>query len=185
MNRAYSLLTVKSFDDEQRMIRGIATTPTADRVGDIVEPMGVKVAPDIPLFLHHDSSQIVGRAKFGKPTKDGIPFEATLPKVAEEGRLKERVDEAWQMVKYRLITGVSIGFRTMKDKVERLKDGGLRFIETEVLELSLVPVPANAEATITSIKSLAEPRVRVVRLDAPVSGIPGASGTRRKGVVYL
>lgn len=185
MNRAYSLITVKSMDDERRVIRGWATTPALDRMGDVVDPLGAKFAADLPLFLHHDSQQVVGRAVFGKPTKDGIPFEASLPKVAEEGRLKERVDEAWQMVKYHLITGVSIGFRSIKDRVERMKEGGLKFLEYEILELSLVPVPANAEATITSIKSLAEPRVRVVRLDAPVPGIPGASGTRRKGVVYL
>lgn len=50
MERAYSFLQVKSFDSERRTIKGIATTPTPDRVGDIVEPKGVKVAAEIPLL---------------------------------------------------------------------------------------------------------------------------------------
>ena len=42
MNRAYSLLEVKQVDDDARIIVGTATTPSPDRVGDIVEPLGVK-----------------------------------------------------------------------------------------------------------------------------------------------
>ena len=176
MDRAYSLITVKSMDDERRVIRGMATTPEVDRMGDIVDPMGVKVAEDIPLFLYHDSNLTVGRAKFGKPTKDGIPFEAHLPQVKEAGRLKDRVDEAWQMVKYRLITGVSIGFQALEDGVERMKSGGLKFLKTEVLELSLVPVPANASATIHSIKSMDEQHRAAL---GPASPPPGASGMQQ------
>jgi HK97 family phage prohead protease len=155
MDRAYSIVNIKEVDEERRVIRGIATTPSVDRDGDIVEPGGVRVAADIPLFLYHDSKQTVGRARLGKGSKTGIPFEASLPHVKEAGRLKDRVDEAWQMLKYRLITGVSIGFNVLNENYERMKDGGLRFLETEILELSLVPIPANAEATIHSIKSIA------------------------------
>jgi hypothetical protein len=32
--------------------------------------------------------------------------------------------------------------------------GGIHFLKTEVLELSLVTIPANAEATITSVKAI-------------------------------
>lgn len=178
MDRMYSLITVKEMDDERRVIRGMATTPEVDRQGDIVDPFGVKVAGDIPLFLYHDSNQTVGRAKFGKPTKDGIPFEAHLPVIKEAGRLKDRVDEAWQMVKYRLITGVSIGFRALEDGYERMKNGGLKFIATEVLELSLVPVPANASATITAIKSIDERQRAALGQSPSSSPSPGASGTQ-------
>lgn len=155
--KAHSLIEVKEFQDgEMRTLKGIATSPRVDRVGDIVEPMGVQVADDIPLFLHHDSRLVVGRAKFGNPTKAGIPFEATIPNVTEEGALKARVDEAWQSVKYRLITAVSIGFRSIGGKVEQLKGGGLRFLETEVVELSLVPVPAQPDAVISQFKSMSD-----------------------------
>lgn len=152
-NRAYSLLDVKTLDDERRVITGMATTPTTDRAGDIVEPMGVTSAKSIPLFLYHDTTKTVGTVELGRPTKAGVPFTATLPKVTEPGVLKDRVDEAWQMVRHGLIAAVSIGFRAFSDGVEQIKGGGLRFLKTEVLELSLVPVPANAEALIHSVKS--------------------------------
>lgn len=151
--KAYSLLEVKDAQDDRRVIRGIATSPRPDRVGDIVESSGVHAAADIPLFLYHDHQKTVGRAKLGKAGPDGVPFEATLPTVAEPGRLRDRVEEAWQMLRYGLIRAVSIGFRPVGDKYELLKTGGLRFLETEVFELSLVPVPAQPDAVITALKA--------------------------------
>jgi hypothetical protein len=172
MNRAYSVFEVKDFDDEKRIIRGMATTPTPDRTGDIVEPLGVTAMETIPLFLYHDSRLTVGTVRLGKPTKKGIPFEANIPKIVEAGSLRDRVDEAWQMVKYKLIAAVSIGFKPVYEKIEQLKNGGLRFVESEVLELSLVPIPMNSEATITQIKSLD-------------TAMRAASGESHKGGVKL
>lgn len=180
MKRAYSIVQdIKAMEEgDERVIRGMATTPSVDRMGDIVEPMGVKVAGDIPLFLYHDSGQTVGRAKLGKATKDGIPFEARLPLVKEMGRLKDRVDEAWQMLKYRLITGVSIGFNVLDDAYEVMKDGGIRFLRSEVLELSLVPIPANSEALITTVKSICEGHRAALGPPRDPHDSPGASGQR-------
>jgi HK97 family phage major capsid protein/HK97 family phage prohead protease len=152
IQRAYSLLHVKSVDSEQRSFTGIATTPETDRVGDVVEPMGVKFKNPLPLLLFHDSTKPVGRVEFGQPNAKGIPFSASIPRVEEPGTLRDRTDEAWHSVKHGVINGVSIGFRALSDGVEQLKSGGLRFIKTEVLELSLVPIPANASATIQTIK---------------------------------
>lgn len=156
MNKAYSLLEVKAVDNEQRIIKGIATSPRPDRTLDVVDPFGVQVAADIPLFLYHDSTKTVGRASFGKPTSKGIPFEARIPIVTEPGALKDRVDEAWGMVKHGLITAVSIGFRVLDGAVENLKGGGFKFLSTEVMELSLVPVPAQPDAVIQGWKSMGD-----------------------------
>ena len=41
-NRAFSLLEIKRVDEDARQITGIATTPTADRMNDVVEPMGAQ-----------------------------------------------------------------------------------------------------------------------------------------------
>jgi len=149
---AYSLLEVKALNEDKREITGVATTPEPDRVGDIVEPMGVKFKNPLPLLWQHDHSKPVGTVKFEKPTKDGIRFVATLPVIAEEGKLKEMVDLAWQAVKAKLVRGVSIGFRPLE--YSYLDGGGVRFTESEVYELSLATVPMNAGATIEAIKSL-------------------------------
>jgi HK97 family phage major capsid protein/HK97 family phage prohead protease len=152
--RAYSLVHVKAVNDTQRTITGTATTPTPDRLGDIIEPLGVRFANPLPLLLYHDTTQPVGTVTFEKPTKNGIDFTAILPAIAEPGRLKDRVDEAWQSVKARLLRGVSIGFRSLNDAVDFMKDsGGFHYRETEVVELSLVTVPANVQATIHTIKA--------------------------------
>lgn len=150
--KAYSLLEVKALNDDKREITGMATTPEPDRVGDVVEPMGVKFSNPLPLLWQHRHDSPVGTVKFGKPTKSGIPFTATLPNIAEAGPLKEMVDMAWQAVKAQLVRGVSIGFRPLE--YAYLEGGGIRFSECEVYELSLVTIPCNASATIQSIKAM-------------------------------
>lgn len=147
----WATIEIKSVNEDLRILRGIATTPTPDRVGDIVEPLGVKFKNPMPLLWQHNTSQPVGQAKFEKATKDGITFEAKIPKVTEPGKLKDRLDEVWQSIKTGLVKGISIGFRAIEFSF--LKDGGIHFLETEVMELSLVTIPANAEATIDTIKA--------------------------------
>jgi HK97 family phage major capsid protein/HK97 family phage prohead protease len=179
MDRAYSLLEIKAVDEDARVIEGIATTPEPDRVGDIVEPLGAQFKNPLPLLWQHRHDSPVGNATFGKPTKAGIPFRATIAKIDEPGALKDLLDLAWQSVKAKLVRGVSIGFRALEHSY--MDTGGIRFTSTEILELSLVTVPANASATIQSIKSLDhEQRAasgqslhRVVRVTPP-----GASGSK-------
>lgn len=151
-NRAYSLLEVKELNTGERTITGIATTPTPDRMGDIVDPDGVKFQNPMPLLWQHRHDSPVGTVTFDSPTDKGIPFTAKLPILQEDGPLKTLVDMAWQSVKEKLVRGVSIGFRSLKHAY--LDDGGIQFMETEVYELSLVTIPANAEATIQTIKAM-------------------------------
>jgi HK97 family phage major capsid protein/HK97 family phage prohead protease len=176
MNRAYSLLTVKAVSEDQRVISGIATTPTPDRVGDIVEPMGVTFKNPLPLLHQHNMREPVGTVKFGKPTKDGIPFEARLPMVSEPGPLKDRVDTAWGEIKLGLVRGVSIGFRALEYSI--MDDGGYRFTKSEVYELSVVTVAANVEATITTIKAIDSRQLAASGRKLKGSTSPGVSGSK-------
>ena len=177
-SRAYSLLEVKAVDPERRIITGMATSPTPDRVGDVIEPLGVAYKNPLPLLLHHDQTQPVGVVIFQKPTKAGIEFEARMPLVDEPPSLKDRVDVAWGSIKAGLIRGVSIGYRTL-DQAFNEKTGGFRVLKSEVLELSLVTIPANADATIASLKSYDRDRPAVPGTGRPRITIhaPGATGS--------
>lgn len=201
MKRAYSLLTVKEMDEQARTITGIASTPTVDRMGDSVDPMGARFKTPMPLLLHHDSQQPVGTVDFAKPTKSGIPFKASIPNVVESGVVQDRVNEAWHSIKYKLIAAVSIGFAPVMDAIKQLDGGGFEFKEWEWLELSLVSVPANPDAVISSFKSMDPDRIRAAlsiktaRDRIAASGasrgpvrliVPGVSGTKdAKGVPLI
>jgi HK97 family phage prohead protease len=153
LQRAYSILHVKKLADDERVIEGIASTPSVDRVGDIVVPTGAKFTVPMPLLWQHRTDSPVGHVEFAQATDNGIPFRARIAKIAEPGELKNLVDKAWQAVKAKLVGAVSIGFTI--DKYEVIKaTGGLKINEWSWLELSLVTIPANADATIQNIRSI-------------------------------
>lgn len=151
-NRAYSVLSIKAIDEATRTFRGIATTPSVDRVGDIIDPLGVQFKNPIPLLWQHKHDQPIGTVDFETPTKDGIKFQGRMPVIEEPGPLKDRVDTAWGELKYGLVRATSIGF--MPIEYSFMDDGGIRYTKTEVYELSTVTIPAQADAIITQVKSI-------------------------------
>lgn len=164
IGRAYSFLDVKEFDDATREFTGIASTPTPDRYQDIVEPKGAEYRLPLPLLWQHMALQPVGHVVKAKPTADGIPVTMRMAHTEEPGALKDRLDEAWQSLKLKLVRGLSIGFSS-KEHAYIPESGGVHFLRWEWIELSLVTIPANAEATITAIKTM-DDRVAVIkRLD--------------------
>lgn len=151
MNRAYGLLEIKEMDDDQRIITGLATTISADRVGDIVNPKGAKFSLPLPLLWQHDSSQPIGHVIEAKVSKNEILIKAQIAK-----GVSESIDHAWSLIKSGLVRGLSIGFRGL-DTEQIPNSWGVIFNAWEWLELSAVTIPANAEATIQTIKSIEAP----------------------------
>ena len=161
MDRAYALLEIKSVEAATRTFSGIASTPELDRQGDSFDPAGATFRESLPLLFHHDPKQPIGRVTLTR-TPQGILFDATLPIVDEPGPLKTRVDDAWQCIKAGVITGVSIGHRVLEGGLERLASGGRRITKSEICELSLVTIPANASASILTVKSLSKGPVMTI-----------------------
>jgi HK97 family phage prohead protease len=153
-NRAYSVLTIKSVDDDQRVITGMATTPSTDRIGDIIEPEGAEYENPTPFLWQHNHDMPVGHTRFGKATKQGIPFETKFvhPDAVKSETLKDRLQMAWDSIKTKLVRAVSIGFRPIEYSF--MDNGGIRYSSIEIYELSAVTIPANSEALITTIKAL-------------------------------
>ncbi|GAA6202483.1 HK97 family phage prohead protease [Aquicoccus sp. SU-CL01552] len=152
MQRAHAVIQVKRADNEARRIAGIASTPTADRQGDILEPEGAEFKLPFPLLLGHDHTQPLGEITDARVTPQGIYIAA---QIAPEGTTA-KIDEAWRMIRAGLIKGLSVGF--IGREAEPLPGGGLRFKKWEIIETSAVTVAANPEAGITEVKRLTDTR---------------------------
>lgn len=153
-------LMIKSINDDLREIKGVASTPNIDREGDIVEPLGAEFAEEIPLLLGHNHNQPIGKARLGAPTKNGIPFTAKIASIKERGALQDELTKVWQQIKYGLLNSVSIGFKPTEYSF--LDGGGIKWLKYEIYELSVVAVPANADATILEAKHLNKPKIAAI-----------------------
>lgn len=157
MKLAYSLLEVKSVNDDEWKLEGIATTPTPDRVDDVVEPKGAQFTLPVPFLWQHDKRQPIGNVTEAQVTDDGIKVVIQLvkPDDVESDELKKRLQEAWDSIKTGLVRGLSIGFRGL-EVADIQGTWGYKFIKWDWYELSAVTIPANQEATITGIKTLCQ-----------------------------
>lgn len=175
MNRAYSVMTVKAVNEEQRIITGVASTPTPDRSEDIMVPEGAQYTLPMPFLWQHEGDEPIGHVIDVKVTSAGIEATMQIAKIDEEGDLKSRIDTAWQTIKAGLVRGLSIGFIPVESS--RIEGSwGMKFLRWDWYELSAVTIPCNADAGITSVKSITRKQlaaqgksvVPVVRLGKPV-----------------
>lgn len=183
MKRAYSIVNLKSADDEARIIEGLATSPAADRMGDIIESEGAKFILPLPLLWQHDSRSPIGHVTKATVSKDGIKITAQIAKGVDE-----QIEKAWRLIKGGLVRGLSIGFRALDIEPLNPKDpwGSVRVKAWEWLELSAVTIPANGEASIHAIKSIDQElraasgakALPVVRANPAGVTAPKATGTR-------
>lgn len=175
MHRAWSTLEIKSINQELGVIEGIASTPTTDRMGDIVEPKGAKFKLPIPLLYQHNASMPIGLVTAAKVTSAGIAITAEIAK-----GVLPMIDDAWALIKAGLVRGLSIGFTPIDDPVPIKGTYGVKFTTWEWLELSAVTIPANADASIQMVKSIDETQMRAAsgQTHTVVTKPPGASGIK-------
>ncbi len=190
IKHAYSTFEIKAFDESARTFEGIASTPTPDRMGDIVEPKGAKYQLPIALKWQHGKGDIkdpVGWVDSVSVRDNQIHVKGRFAQLNEPPSLKEDLDRVWALVKSKLVRGLSIGFRPLKS--DPIKGSfAERFTSWEWLELSAVDIPANAEASILTIKSfdreargLSARERGVVTLDpSQQSGVPAQRPTKGK-----
>ncbi len=173
---AYSTITIKSFDAKTRRFSGIASSASPDRMQDVVEPEGIKYKLPIPFLHQHDSKNPVGNIDGLKVIAGKrIEIKGYVARF-DDGppTLKERVDVAAAELESGLVQGLSIGFNPIEYSF--IKDtGGVHFTQWEMLELSMVTIPANAEATITAIKSI-DSRFRKAASGITAKTLPARAG---------
>lgn len=182
MQRAYSTLEITKAvtnADGSRTFTGVASTIETDRMGDSVDPQGAKFTLPIPLLWQHDSCQPIGWVTDATVTATGIAVTCTIAAIVTAGALKDMIDFAWDAISNKLVRGLSIGFNPLKSaQIEGT--WGYEFSEWEWLELSAVTIPANAGATIQTVKAYdvhtAASGNSVVVVRSTAAQTPGASG---------
>jgi HK97 family phage prohead protease len=143
---------------------------------DIVEPRGMIFALPVSLLWQHKADEPIGLVTAATVLDSGIRISAKLATGTHSKRLKARLDEAWSLLSEGVVRGLSVGFRVLESAP--LKNGGTRFIATELLEVSCVSIPAHALATIEQIKGADRllrraARPALVRVARPALAAPG------------
>ncbi|WP_174806754.1 HK97 family phage prohead protease, partial [Escherichia coli] len=87
---------------------------------------------------------------------------------------------AWAAIKTGLVRGLSVGFRP--HEYTYLDGGGLHFLRWELMEVSAVTVPANAECTIRTIKSFGSPFSAASGNRRPVVKIASSAGASAQSI---
>jgi HK97 family phage prohead protease len=124
-----------------------------DRYGDVIAPGAFqrsleehKAAGTSPLMLwSHDLSEPIGVWTSVRETRSALEVEGRLVLETQRGA------EAYALMKAGAINGLSIGFISRKS--EARKGGGRVLKDLDLVEVSLVSVPAASRARILSVKS--------------------------------
>ena len=123
----------------------IMSDDTVDRYGDVIEASGwnLKNFKNNPVALFgHDSSFPVGVWKNVRVEGGALRGQLEL---LPEGR-SARVDEIRAFVETGMLRAVSVGFRPIEAEAMEGKKPGIRYKAAELVECSLVSIPANPNA---------------------------------------
>ena len=156
---------------------------SVDRMGDVIEPDGWQLdrfrKNPVALFGHDPSFPI------GRWSDVGVRRGELTGRLELMDPVSERLREIHTAVKAGVLRAVSVGFHS--DSFKPLgKGGGLRFTEAELVECSLVSVPANPNA-LAIAKSLGISREGIGLIfgataekdqPQPARGSPGAPAQR-------
>lgn len=141
---------VKAVDGESRALDFTISTASVDRYGDTIAVDGWKLTNfrknPVVLWMHDNSMLPVGKAGNVR---------------VEDGKLKARVeftpaglvkynDIVFEMLKSGYLSATSVGFMPLKYNFvdDPSRRYGVDFLEQELLEFSIVTVPANPEALV-------------------------------------
>lgn len=171
-------IEIKDIGESDGSFLGLASVyGNEDLGGDIVEPGAfTKTLSDkggeVPLLWQHNTREPIGIGKLTDTAK-GLEIQGKL--VLSVGKAKE----AYDLMKNRVIKGLSIGYDTVRDEVK----GGKRMLkELKLWEVSVVTFPMNELANVQFVKSddllarieLLEQALKVLAPEALRAGKPPA-----------
>lgn len=153
MNSAgsYVSLDLKAVEDDGTFSGYASTFGNADQGADVVvagafaKTLAQRPATKIKMLRDHDPRQLIGQWLDAKEDKRGLFVKGKLLLDIEAAR------EAYALLKAGALDGLSIGFRTLKDRWDSAKK--VRFLEeVDLREISLTAFPMNESASVQAVK---------------------------------
>jgi len=138
---------VKALPDS-RTIKFLISTDAVDRDGDSIDPKGWDVASykknPIVLWSHDYSGLPVAKAISMEQTKNGLAATAEFPAKG----IHPFADTVYELLKGGFLGATSVGFKPIKHEKATDREKGMNYFAQELLEFSIVPIPANPEALV-------------------------------------
>jgi hypothetical protein len=98
------------------------------------------------MLWSHSPSEVIGKWTSLRETGDGLEVRGKLTLAVAKAA------EAWALIKDNAISGLSIGYRTIR--AAKGKDGTRILHEVDLFEVSIVGMPAAGAARITAAKAM-------------------------------
>jgi HK97 family phage prohead protease len=149
MEMQYKTFTteIKSPSTGSRTISFIISTDAVDRDGDSIDPKGWELDTyrknPCVLWSHDYSQPPVAKATSIESTKNGLAATAEFPAKG----VYPFADTVYELLKGGFLSASSVGFRPI-DGAPAEGRKGVNYFKQELLEFSIVPVPANPEALV-------------------------------------
>jgi HK97 family phage prohead protease len=156
----------------------VLSDETPDRMGDVIMADGWDLADfrknPVALFGHQSSLPPIGKWKNLRVIDKQLRGYLEL---ADAGT-SPRIDEIRKLVDADILRAVSVGFRPKESRPRPESDYGVFFTKAELMETSLVSVPANPNA-LAIAKSL---NISPATIDFVFAGKGNGNGMRRRGL---
>ncbi len=145
---------VKQVNPEDREIEFIASREVPDRDSEVILVRGIDTRPFMQnptLLLQHDTSTRFGRVTSLRVEEvDGALALIGKAKILPEG-ISAEADAAYAELRFGSLNGISIGFmpkETSREKVHPAQEGRT-IVKSELLEISVVTIPACSSCVVT------------------------------------
>lgn len=123
--------------------------------GAFTKSLGSRPAAKVKMLFQHDPAEPIGIWTDLTEDAKGLRAKGQLILDTTKGR------EVHALMRAGALDGLSIGFRTLKDRFDRAK--GIRYVEeVDLPEVSVVTFPMNPRATVSSVKGHDPERARAL-----------------------
>ena len=181
---------IKAVDSKARTMRFVASDESVDRYGDIVRAAGWQLdnfrKNPVLLFAHDSRQPPVGQV----PSIEVVGTELIADCLFRPEGDSLLSDDVWRAVEGGFLRAVSVGF-TPTGPINELVDSagnwtGYEFTSQELLELSVVPVPANPQAlAVAKSLGIADATARLLFTPDPRAVAQVAVEARRRSIDLL